>query len=192
MANTERKSIFSTRYIGNTDAAQFEAENKIPAYLKISNVDEQFWELLITKLTETHVEQYSMLQTLSNGTSIFSSGSAPVRIEIDGYLAAGEDMDYRVRFLKKYIMEFRENRLRAKNRMLEVHVRHTYFYLEISSISMVESVELPEYMVVGITGIAHEYNTDDGEKMLYSYYEGEEPAQQTQKDVKISSKPADL
>ena len=195
MPEQERKSLFQTGYIKQPDTSIYEAAGKDSAYLKLTNQEQHFWELLITKLTETHAEKYTLVQTLSGANPIYSLGSEPVHIEINGYLASGNDIDYRIRFLKKYMMEFRSKHLRLQDRMLEVHVRRTHFLLEIESINMVETVGSPDFTSIGITGVAYKYNIEEGAPLAYVYADGQQaqaqPAKTKDPDVKLVSTPTD-
>lgn len=134
---------------------------------KVTAEPGKFWEIAMTRYEESHAEKCSLHQSLAEGIVLHCAGSEPIRITIEGYLPSGADMDYRVRFLRKYIMAFRERKLSEAQRTLEVHVRRTSFMLEINSIVMEEAADLSDYTVVSITGIAHHYNTDDGTVLSY-------------------------
>ena len=168
----ERRSILDTNLdaknwvIKHPDASQLEFKNN--AYLKLSNANDHFWELLITKFTETHEEKYTYRQSLAEGIVFYAAGSKPVHIVIEGVLPSGKDIDYRTKFLHKYIMDLRERRLHDDN-FLQVHIRHTYFTMQIETFTMSEASDVSDFTSISITGVAHHFNTDDGAKLQYVY-----------------------
>ena len=174
-ADTQKQKEAATADASMKDAQLVEAE---PG---------KFWELAMTRYEESHSEKCSLHQSLSEGIVLHCAGSEPIRVTIEGYLPSGKDMDYRVRFLRKYIMAFRERRLSDAQRTLEVHVRRTSFMLEINSIVMEEASDLSDHTVVSISGIAHHYNTDDGKVLSYAVDDTATSSKVGTDDVKFTS-----
>ena len=128
----------------------------------------KFWEIAITRFEEVHEEKVVTHQRMDDGIILHCLGGMPIRITIEGYLPVGEDMDYRVRFLRKYMLAFKQRMLTRAQRTLEVHIRRTSFMLEIESLVLEESSDLSDYDVIVISGVAHHYNTDDGKPLEYA------------------------
>ena len=192
MPENERRSVLNAQMgsddwvIKHPDSSLLEFKNN--AWLKLSESDDRFWELLVTKFTETHAEKYTIQQVLSEGLVLYTAGSSPVQVIIEGELASGKDLDYRVKFLNKYIMELRERRHTGGN-TLQVKMRRTSFTMQIESFTMSERSEMSDFTTISISGVAHHFNTEDGVPLIYEYADfTEDEALPENKDEKSDGK----
>ena len=165
-------SVFDKGYIPTSSAAHLEHRKKAYFYTE----DETFWEIVITRLMEEHSETYALHESLADAVVIHAAGSAPIKVSIEGYLPSGKDLDTRVRFMKKYIESFRERQHQHKNTKLLCCIRNTTFRLQVLSISLIDAVETADFTTISISGIASEYNQNNGEYLRYDIGPGFDPA----------------
>lgn len=163
------QSVFDTGYIATSDAADTDFKGK--AFFRVGDAasDTSFWEMVLTSYTEAHAEKYALHETMAENIVVHAAGSMPVQITMEGYLPSGTDLDTRVRFLRRYVEDFREAKLQPQQKRLFVRVRNTVFYLHVMNISLIDAVATSEFTTFSISGVASEYNQDNGTDLTYQY-----------------------
>lgn len=154
-SDVKKTSVFNAGYIPTSDADDSSANPKGKVYFKTGN--SEFWEMIVTKFTESHAEKYALHNPMSDAIVMHAAGAAPVRITIEAYLPVGADMDARARFLRRYIQEFNERKHQQQGTKLTCCVRNTVFRLLIENIVLIDSVDTADYTTLSVSGLASEY-----------------------------------
>ena len=75
-----------------------------------------FWQIIITGITEGHSEKSLVHNTLSENVSVFSAGAMPVQVSITGMLLRTRTDDHHFEFLQRYVDGLRARRLSLDDR----------------------------------------------------------------------------
>ena len=165
--NIPKMSFFERGFIHRSTAVYRDLEYCDRVYMRgPSNL---FWELILDTYTEAHTETFCQHDTLSESLVIHATGSAPLQIDMQGFLASGGDIDHRARFMRYYLQEFRGKALQEKKAPLRVRIRDTEFNLLVHNIVVTEASSLEEFTAVTISGVAGGYRVYDSENPFTTY-----------------------
>lgn len=136
-----------------------------------------FFEMIITDVSEQFSEGEARFNVLSDGFVSFATGANPINISIQGWLFVNEENDQRLSFLKRYQDQYRgteATKIRDLVGDLELLfvLKDTQFKLNLISCQVKENAAIPDYTHVTLAGVAYdyqaqyvpvEYSSDDAE-----------------------------
>ena len=135
-----------------------------------------FWQIIITGLTEGHSEKSLVHNTLSENVSVFSAGAMPVQVSITGMLLRTRTDDHHFEFLQRYVDGLRARRLSLDDRTCTFVSKDTSFKLIIEALVLESSVDNETYVNISIQGHAYGYKmTNSHEPLQLGYYGTEYP-----------------
>ena len=116
-----------------------------------------FWQIIITSITEGHSEKSLVHNTLSENVSVFAAGALPVQINITGKLLRTASNDHHFEFLRRYVDELRARKLDLEERTCTFVSKDTTFRIIIEALVLESSVENESYVDISIQGHAYGY-----------------------------------
>ena len=135
-----------------------------------------FWQIIITGITEGHSEKSLVHNTLSENVSVFSAGAMPVQVSITGMLLRTRTDDHHFEFLQRYVDGLRARRLSLDDRTCTFVSKDTSFKLIIEALVLESSVNNETYVNISIQGHAYGYKmTNSHEPLQLGYYGTEYP-----------------
>lgn len=135
-----------------------------------------FWQIIITGITEGHSEKSLVHNTLSENVSVFSAGAMPVQVSITGMLLRTRTDDHHFEFLQRYVDGLRARRLSLDDRTCTFVSKDTSFKLIIEALVLESSVDNETYVNISIQGHAYGYKmTNSREPLQLGYYGTEYP-----------------
>lgn len=135
-----------------------------------------FWQIIITGITEGHSEKSLVHNTLSENVSVFSAGAMPVQVSITGMLLRTRTDDHHFEFLQRYVDGLRARRLSLNDRTCTFVSKDTSFKLIIEALVLESSVDNETYVNISIQGHAYGYKmTNSHEPLQLGYYGTEYP-----------------
>lgn len=135
-----------------------------------------FWQIIITGITEGHSEKSLVHNTLSENVSVFSAGTMPVQVSITGMLLRTRTDDHHFEFLQRYVDGLRARRLSLDDRTCTFVSKDTSFKLIIEALVLESSVDNETYVNISIQGHAYGYKmTNSHEPLQLGYYGTEYP-----------------
>lgn len=135
-----------------------------------------FWQIIITGITEGHSEKSLVHNTLSENVSVFSAGAMPVQVSITGMLLRTRTDDHHFEFLQRYVDGLRARRLSLDDRTCTFVSKDTSFKLIIEALVLESSVDNETYVNISIQGHAYGYKmTNSHEPLQLGYYGTEYP-----------------
>lgn len=135
-----------------------------------------FWQIIITGITEGHAEKSLVHNTLSENVSVFSVGAMPVQVSITGMLLRTRTDDHHFEFLQRYVDGLRARKLSLDERTCTFVSKDTSFKLIIEALVLESSVNNETYVNISIQGHAYGYKmTNSREPLQLGYYGTEYP-----------------
>lgn len=135
-----------------------------------------FWQIIITGITEGHSEKSLVHNTLSENVSVFSAGAMPVQVSITGMLLRTRTDDHHFEFLQRYVDGLRARRLSLDDRTCTFVSKDMSFKLIIEALVLESSVDNETYVNISIQGHAYGYKmTNSHEPLQLGYYGTEYP-----------------
>ena len=135
-----------------------------------------FWQIIITGITEGHSEKSLVHNTLSENVSVFSAGAMPVQVSITGMLLRTRTDDHHFEFLQRYVDGLRARRLSLDDRTCTFVSKDTSFKLIIEALVLESSMDNETYVNISIQGHAYGYKmTNSHEPLQLGYYGTEYP-----------------
>lgn len=135
-----------------------------------------FWQIIITSITEGHSEKSLVHNTLSENVSVFAAGALPVQINITGKLLRTASNDHHFEFLRRYVDELRARKLDLEERTCTFVSKDTTFRIIIEALVLESSVENESYVDISIQGHAYGYRMTGSRDPLKLGYYGTEPS----------------
>lgn len=118
-----------------------------------------FWHMVIQSITETHIDAFSLANTLSDTISIFSTGALPVGITITGMILTTPEKDDRLNFLKLYADKIRGTQVAMAKSILCFGFKDTLMRLYLQNITFSSVVNQEDFTQISLNGIASHYTT---------------------------------
>lgn len=135
-----------------------------------------FWQIIITSITEGHSEKSLVHNTLSENVSVFAAGALPVQINITGKLLRTASNDHHFEFLRRYVDELRARKLDLEERTCTFVSKDTTFRIIVEALVLESSVENESYVDISIQGHAYGYRMTGSRDPLKLGYYGTEPS----------------
>lgn len=118
-----------------------------------------FWHIVVHSVSETHIDAFSLANTLSDTVTIFSTGAVPVGISITGMLLTTPDKDDRLNFLRLYADKIRGTQVAMAKAILCFGFKDTLMRLYIQSITLATNTNSDTFTQISLTGVASHYTT---------------------------------
>ena len=135
-----------------------------------------FWQIIITSITEGHSEKSLVHNTLSENVSVFAAGALPVQVNITGKLLRTASSDHHFEFLRRYVDELRARKLDLEERICTFVSKDTTFRIIVEALVLESSVENESYVDISIQGHAYGYRMTGSRDPLKLGYYGTEPS----------------
>lgn len=150
---------------GRSQASEFEFREK--SYFTLLHQEEipDFWEMIITDVNEQFSEGESRINVLSDTFMSFATGAHPIQVSISGWLYVSEEQDHRVDFLNLYEHYFRGSAVSRSRKEgedgweLQFMLKHTYFKLNLMNCQVQDTVTVPDFTKISLTGTAYDYGS---------------------------------
>ena len=131
-----------------------------------------FWQIIITSITEGHSEKSLVHNTLSENVSVFAAGALPVQVNITGMLLRTASNNHHFEFLKRYVDGLRARKLSVEERTCTFVSKDTSFKIIIEALVIESSVENETYVNISIQGHAYGYKMANSRDPLQLGYYG--------------------
>lgn len=118
-----------------------------------------FWKIIVQSVSETHMDSFSLANTLSDTISIFSTGATPVGIMLTGMVLTTPDKDDRLNFLKLYADKIRGTQMTFAKEILCLGYKDTLMRLYIQNISLSSNSQNETFTQISIAVVASHYTT---------------------------------
>lgn len=157
----------------NTESGQLEGRSATSGYsfsekafFRLTDQSEvpDFWEIIVTDISEQLRDGESRTLTVSDAFISFSTGALPIQVAISGWLNCNKAQDHRIDFLSMYQSSFR-GPVSAQNKRDLNALEVAFFYnttqydIQLTQCRILDSVSMPGHSKVTLQGVAYNYGS---------------------------------
>jgi hypothetical protein len=133
-------------------------------------VNGKMLDILVTEYTESHADNNQVSNMLSDSTSLYTYGSLPIDITLEGLVKESKESDHLYDVLKQYKQKWRQRLITDYTKNTKLTIMDTTMNLAILTINLIKNVDMIGYDTITITGIGWNYSFPAVDSdLLYSY-----------------------
>ena len=150
--------------------------NYIPSFDDIKfDIATPLWQILVTEYSESHKESNFVFNSFSDSHVLFTMGAMPIEVSISGFVPSHPDYNASMDFVAFYRHFLRGSKTRIYDQATDKYYKvplgftlvNTFMKLNLISMQLVTTVEVPDFSLIRLQGIAYNYRIISRE----SFYE---------------------
>ena len=123
------------------------------------------WKLFLLGFGENHSESFSLDKGVCDSFTVMSTGTNVIKLSFSGLLLMYKEYDYRLDFLYLYDTFMRGYQLESNNMELQMTIENTIFNYKPFGLQYSQSVDIPDFVRISMSGIAYKYYVLDDIRM---------------------------
>lgn len=132
-------------------------------------VNGEMLDILVTEYSESHADNNQVTNMLSDSTGLYTYGSLPIDITLEGLVKESKESDHLYDVLKKYKQKWRQRLITDYTKNTKLTVMDTTMSLAVLTINIDKNVDIIGYDTITITGIGWNYSFPEMSGLLYDY-----------------------